>query len=217
MMNGLQRASNSEYASWILAVLAMLTVIHVRLLPALIAGLLVYQLVHVLAPFFARHLSSSRAREVAVGLLALLVFGAVTAAVIATIAFLGSERGSLAVLLAKMAEIIESSRSTMPAWLAEILPRDSEALRESAGHWLREHSTDLQLIGKETSHLLVHLLIGMIIVPWRRCARPGAPKEWDRWRVRSPKGSTASARPSGGSSSPRSAFRRSTRCSPAST
>lgn len=163
MMNGLQRASNSEYASWILAVLAMLTVIHVRLLPALIAGLLVYQLVHVLAPFFARHLSSSRAREVAVGLLALLVFGAVTAAVIATIAFLGSERGSLAVLLAKMAEIIESSRSTLPAWLAEILPRDSEALRESAGQWLREHSTDLQLIGKETSHLLVHLLIGMII------------------------------------------------------
>ncbi len=162
-MNSLQRDSACQYASWILAVVAMLTIIEVHLLPALIAGLLVYQLVHVLAPFFARHLSSSRAREAAVGLLALLVFGVVTAAVLATIAFLGSERGSFAALLATMAEILESSRSTLPAWLAEILPRDSVALRESAGRWLREHSADLQLIGKETGHLLLHLLLGMII------------------------------------------------------
>ncbi|HCZ17808.1 MAG TPA: hypothetical protein DHV85_25195, partial [Candidatus Accumulibacter sp.] len=93
-------------AAWILAVLAMLTIIKVRLLPALIAGLLVYQLVHILAPLFARHLSSSRAREIAVGLLALLVSGVVTAAVFATMAFMGSEHGSFAALLAKMAEIV---------------------------------------------------------------------------------------------------------------
>ncbi|HRF74541.1 MAG TPA: AI-2E family transporter [Accumulibacter sp.] len=161
--DNLPRASACEYAAWILAVLAMLTIIKVRLLPALIAGLLVYQLVHILAPLFARHLSSSRAREIAVGLLALLVSGVVTAAVFATMAFMGSEHGSFAALLAKMAEIVESSRETMPDWLAEVLPRGSEAIRERASHWLREHSTDLQLIGKETTHLLVHLLIGMIV------------------------------------------------------
>lgn len=162
-MGSPQRASLHEYAAWILALLAMLTIIQVHLLPALMAGLLVYQLVHILAPFFARHLSSIRAREVAVALLALLVCGAVTAAVVGVVAFLSSERGSLAALLAKMAEIIESSRATMPAWLAEIMPRGSEALGERAGHWLREHSTDLQAIGKQSTHLVVHVLIGMII------------------------------------------------------
>ncbi|WP_313950852.1 AI-2E family transporter [Accumulibacter sp.] len=162
-MSSPQRASIHEWAAWILALLAMLTIIQVRLLPALIAGLLVYQLVHVLAPFFAQHLSSSRAREIAVGLLALLVCGAVTAAVFGIIAFMSSEHGSLAALLAKMAEIIEGSRAAMPTWLAEILPSGSEAIRERAGHWLREHSSDLQVIGKESTHLLVHLLIGMII------------------------------------------------------
>lgn len=162
-MTSPQRASIHEYAAWVLALLAMLTIIEVHLLPALIAGLLVYQLVHILAPFIARHLSGSRAREIAVGLLALLVCGAITAAALGVVTFLSSERGSLAALLAKMAEIIESSRATLPTWLAEILPRGSEALRESAGHWLREHSTDLQMIGKQSGHLLVHILIGMII------------------------------------------------------
>ncbi|WP_353849850.1 hypothetical protein [Accumulibacter sp.] len=54
------RVTAIEHASWVLALLAMLLVLLVHLLPALIAGLLVYELVHVLAPFFARHLSNSR-------------------------------------------------------------------------------------------------------------------------------------------------------------
>ncbi len=162
-MNNLKKTTLIEYASWILALLAMLLVIEVHLLPALIAGLLVYELVHVLAPFFARHLSSARARAVAVGLVVLLVLGAVTAAVLGLIAFMNSEGGSFAALLAKMAEIVETSRSTLPTWLADLLPRDGEAIRERAGHWLREHSAELQMIGKETGRLLAHVLIGMII------------------------------------------------------
>jgi hypothetical protein len=55
-------ASPCEYAAWILAPVAMVLVIEIHLLPALIAGLLVYELVHVLAPFFARHLPSTRAK-----------------------------------------------------------------------------------------------------------------------------------------------------------
>ncbi|MBL8423672.1 MAG: hypothetical protein JNK06_09285, partial [Candidatus Accumulibacter phosphatis] len=142
---------------------AMVTVISIHLLPALIAGLLVYELVHVLAPLFSRHLSNARARGLAVGLVVLVVVGAVTGAVLGVLAFMGSEGGSFAALLAKMAEIIETSRSTLPAWLADLLPRDGEALRERASHWLREHAAELQLIGKETGHMLAHVLIGMVI------------------------------------------------------
>ena len=141
----------------------MVTVISIHLLPALIAGLLVYELVHVLAPLFSRHLSNARARGLAVGLVVLVVVGAVTGAVLGVLAFMGSEGGSFAALLAKMAEIIETSRSTLPAWLADLLPRDGEALRERASHWLREHAAELQLIGKETGHMLAHVLIGMVI------------------------------------------------------
>ena len=162
-MNALRPAGPQDYAAWILAVAAMVMVISIHLLPALIAGLLVYELVHVLAPLFSRHLSNARARGVAVGLVVLVVVGAVTGAVLGVLAFMGSEGGSFAALLAKMAEIIETSRSTLPAWLADLLPRDGEALRERASHWLREHAAELQLIGKETGHMLAHVLIGMVI------------------------------------------------------
>ncbi len=162
-MSALRPAGPQDYAAWILAVAAMVTVISIHLLPALIAGLLVYELVHVLAPLFSRHLSNARARGLAVGLVVLVVVGAVTGAVLGVLAFMGSEGGSFAALLAKMAEIIETSRSTLPAWLADLLPRDGEALRERASHWLREHAAELQLIGKETGHMLAHVLIGMVI------------------------------------------------------
>ena len=162
-MNTHQRASTPEYAAWIMALVAMVLILKVHLLPALIAGLLVYELVHVLAPCFARHLSNTRARGLAVGLVVALVVGAVSAAVLGLIAFMNSEGGSFAALLAKMAEIIETSRSTLPAWLADLLPRDGEAMRERASHWLREHSSELQLIGKETGHMLAHVLIGMLV------------------------------------------------------
>jgi len=162
-LNALRPAGPQDYTAWILAVAAMVTVISIHLLPALIAGLLVYELVHVLAPLFSRHLSNARARGLAVGLVVLVVVGAVTGAVLGVLAFMGSEGGSFAALLAKMAEIIETSRSTLPAWLADLLPRDGEALRERASHWLREHAAELQLIGKETGHMLAHVLIGMVI------------------------------------------------------
>lgn len=175
-MNAPRPAGPQDYAAWILAVAAMVTVIEIHLLPALIAGLLVYELVHILAPLFSQHLSNARARGLAVGLVVLLVVGSVTGAVLGVMAFMGSEGGSFAALLAKMAEIIETSRSTLPIWLADLLPRDGEALRERASHWLREHAAELQLIGKETGHMLAHVLIGMVIggmVSLRETAAPG--------------------------------------------
>ena len=48
-----------EYAAWTLAALSILFTLHFRVLSALIAGLLVYELVHTFSPFFARHLSPS--------------------------------------------------------------------------------------------------------------------------------------------------------------
>jgi len=152
-----------EYAAWTLAVSSILFVLKFQLLPALIAGLLVYELVHVFFPLFARHLSTGRAKGVAVGLIVLLVLGLVAAASFGVIVYMKSEGGSLSALLAKMAEILEGSRATMPKWLADFLPSSADGIRDNMSHWLREHAADLQLIGRETGHMLAHMLIGMVI------------------------------------------------------
>jgi len=157
------RASAHDYAAWVLAVLGMLFVLGFHLLPALVAGLLVYELVRVLVPLFPARLSTGRARGAAVGLVVLVVVGAVVAAGFAITSFIASEGGGLTALITKMAEILESSRTALPASLAAYLPEGIEELRDSVSDWLREHAAELQKIGKETGHLLLHVIIGMVI------------------------------------------------------
>jgi predicted PurR-regulated permease PerM len=162
-MNKPNAPTAHEYAAWTLAVLGIFFVLKFHLLPALIAGLLVYELVHVFFPLFVRHLSTGRAKGVAVGLIVLLVLGLVGAASFGIIVYMKSEGGSLSALLAKMADILESSRATMPQWLAVYLPSSAEGISDNLSRWLREHAAELQLIGKETGHILAHMLIGMVI------------------------------------------------------
>lgn len=162
-MNKAAHITRSEYASWILAVLAMLFTLRFHLLPALIAGLLVYELVHVLAPLFARHMTTRRAKAAAVIVVSLIVVGVVSAASFGIVVFMKGEGGSLSALLAKMADIIDDSRSTLPAWIAEFLPRNAQGVRDTLSLWLREHASELQSIGKETGHALAQVLIGMVI------------------------------------------------------
>jgi predicted PurR-regulated permease PerM len=152
-----------EYAAWTLAVLGIFFVLQFHLLPALIAGLLVYELARTLFPLFAAHLSTGRAKAVAVALVVLLVVGIVTAAGFGLVAFMRSEGGSVPALLAKMADILEGSRSMLPQWLADYLPNSADDVSATISEWLREHATELQRIGKETGHTLAHVLIGMVI------------------------------------------------------
>ena len=162
-MNKNTHITRSEYASWILAALALLFTLRLHLLPALIAGLLVYELVHVLAPLFARHMTTRRAKAAAIVVVSLFVVGIVSTASFGIVVFMKGEGGSLSALLAKMADIIEDSRSTLPAWVVEFLPRNAQGVRDTLSLWLREHASELQLIGKETGNALAQVLIGMVI------------------------------------------------------
>ena len=162
-MNKNTHITRSEYASWILAALAMMFTLRLNLLPALIAGLLVYELVHVLAPLFARHTTTRRAKAAAIVVVSLFVVGIVSAASFGIVVFMKGEGGSLSALLAKMADIIEDSRSTLPAWVVEFLPSNAQGVRDTLSQWLREHASELQSIGKDTGHALAQVLIGMVI------------------------------------------------------
>ncbi len=153
----------ARIASWILAGLGVLAVLHLHLLPTLLAGLLVFHLVHLLAPRLQRHFASERARLVALFLLAALVVGGVTAAVIGALAFFKGDSGNIALLLGKMAQILEDARSTLPAWIVDLLPENNDSLRAASIDWLREHAAELRSIGKEAGLTLAHILIGMII------------------------------------------------------
>jgi predicted PurR-regulated permease PerM len=156
--------TRTEIASWIIAGIALILVLRLHLLPALLAGLLVFELVHMLAPRLRIvRVGEKRQKVAAVALLAALIVLLITAAIFGAIAFFRSDVGSLAALLAQMADIIDHSRATLPAWIAERLPENAVDLQAKIVEWLRVHAGDVQSAGARFGIALVHVLIGLII------------------------------------------------------
>src|SRR5215813_996252 len=155
-------AHASDIAAWLLASGALLLVLPLHLLPALLAGLLVYELVHLLAPRLkVVRIRQEQGKLAAVALLALGVVLLLTLAGVGIIAFFRSEAGSLPTLLQKMADILERWRTVLPAGVVAQLPEDVDALKETAVAWLRAHAGALPHAGVAAGRTVAHLLIGL--------------------------------------------------------
>jgi len=150
-------------ASYVLAAIALWLVMHQHLLAALFSGLLVYSLVQLLAPKMGRELVGHKGQVAAVALLSVLIVATLTILIWGAITFFRSDAGRISVLLQKMADILEASRSQIPAWIATYIPVDAEALRTMITGWLRSHALEARTMGSEAGRVLAHILIGMII------------------------------------------------------
>lgn len=150
-------------ASYLLAAAALLVVMQAGLLASLYSGLLVYSLVHLLAPILGKQIDSQRARIIAVAILGTSIVLMLIFIVWSGYSFFLSEAGSVPVLLKKMADLIEQSRAQIPDWLAVYLPQGAEDLREMLTSWMREHAVDAKHLGEQTGRTIVNLLAGMVI------------------------------------------------------
>ncbi|MEN9983716.1 MAG: hypothetical protein RI918_1685 [Pseudomonadota bacterium] len=155
--------SKSEIASYISAAVALFAVVKFGLLVALFAGLLVYSLVHLLAPAIEKRYSGNTSRTIAVVLLSAVIILAISAALWAAVVFLRSDASNLHNLLQKLADMIEASRSQLPQWASTYLPDGVEALRQWMTDWLREHAGEAKGLGQQAGHIVVQLILGMII------------------------------------------------------
>src|SRR5258706_249167 len=114
---------------------------------------------HEVAPRISFGRGGSRARLMTVGLVAALVIGALVAVALLAVAFFRSEGASPANLLARMADIIDASRASLPEWIRMQLPEDTEDLREMLVDWMRTHAKDMQVLGRSVGVTLVHVLL----------------------------------------------------------
>lgn len=156
--------SRTDLYTWFFTVLVLGLTLQLHLLSALIAGLLVYELVHVMASRLRQNrVEGDRAKILAVGLIAGLVIAAITASTIGVINFLRNGTDSLPALLQKLADVIEASRGQLPQWSLEYIPADADELRNTITQWLRAHSGSLPLAGTTVAKITAHILIGMVV------------------------------------------------------
>jgi predicted PurR-regulated permease PerM len=163
-MTAIQPATRYQIAAWLMMAAGLLLVLHLRVLPALLAGLLVVQLVHLLAPrFVIGRLGHTWSKVLVVSLITLIVLGALGGVTAGAILYLRTE-GGLTGLLTKMAEVIENSRELLPPWAGEWLPQgDESVIRAGLVEWLRDHAQDLRKLGGDAGRVLLLILLGFII------------------------------------------------------
>jgi Predicted permease len=150
-------------ASWILAGVALLTIVLLHLVSALVAGLLVYELVSLIAPLIERRLIHRWSRWLVVATLAILTILVLILAGFGVAAFLRSEASSPEILSEKLNQIIVEARDKLPPFLVNSFPGNVDDLKTLASGWLDEHSKEVQQIGRDVLHFFIRGLVGMII------------------------------------------------------
>ena len=154
-----------ELASILITVAVLALTLALHLLPSLLAGLLVYQLVHLVSPkITSKRISGGRAKVVVVAFIASVMVIAIALAIWGISVFLRGESGNLPALLQKMAEILGTSKTALPAalqtWIPDVGVYD---LQTDIVAWLKNHATEIRTVGSETAHTIVHILFGLII------------------------------------------------------
>ena len=153
-----------EAISVVVALVVLYAVLELQLLSALLAGLLMAQLVHLTVPLVNRmgvtnHLA---AKGISIVLVTVALSVAISLAVLA-IWRLTAGPESLVVLLQRIAEVIETARNHSPEWVKPYIPSSIEELELAVSKWLRENAWQLQFVGRDVAVFLVHIIIGTII------------------------------------------------------
>ncbi|WP_407314786.1 AI-2E family transporter [Pseudomonas sp. nanlin1] len=150
-------------ASWILVFGGLLLVLPLRLLPSLLAGLLVFELVNMLTPQLQRLIAGRRARWLAVALLGTLVVSVLALIFAGVISFVLHEAENPGASLDKFMGVVDRARGQLPPFIDAYLPASAAEFRVAIGAWLGKHLSELQLMGKDAAHMFVTLLIGMVL------------------------------------------------------
>ena len=158
----LEQQKYINYFAYMLAFLALVFIMSWKLLPALLAGLLIHELVHIISPLVMRYGKiKRRAAEIAVvAIFTVIVVAILTVILIALIHFFRSGNENLPALLKKMAQILETS---LPTWVLEKIPQDVAELKKISIQWLRDHASEITTATKHTLRIFAHIFLGMII------------------------------------------------------
>lgn len=145
-------------------IFALLGTLYLGLLPALLAGLLVYQLVE----FGARMLSPlgvipTTGKIILLILVSLIAITGIAFLMIGIISQVADGPESLVALLQRMADVVEAGRTYMPQWMIQYLPTNTEDWQTTFSGWLRDNASYFGAIGQDTGLLLLHVVIGMVI------------------------------------------------------
>jgi predicted PurR-regulated permease PerM len=162
MQTTIESQRNVRYATFLLALAGLFGIIWLHLLSALLAGLVVYEVVEVLTPLLRRWVPE-RARLLAVAAISTVVAALVILLVAGAISLYRHEVGDTHQLWGKLMPLLEKARQQLPAFVTAYLPDSVGELRLAAFDFAKRHGGGLRLAGTGTARVFAHIIIGLVL------------------------------------------------------
>jgi predicted PurR-regulated permease PerM len=160
----LSDALKYDVAAQIMMIVALYAVLSLGLLAAFLAGILIYELVHIVAPKLLLTGTTHRVRKaIALGIIAIILVLLLTFAIMGLTSFFTDSSDNFVVLLKKMADVVQAARNFIPVWMHEYIPANAEDWQKQFSQWLRENAGALQSLGENFGRILIHIIIGAVI------------------------------------------------------
>jgi predicted PurR-regulated permease PerM len=157
-------AFRCDIAAWVIMGVTLVAILWLHLIAGLLAGLMVFELVQVIA---ARHqlvgVSHRTGRIIAVALVAVVTLALLGLGTFGLATLVTDRSDNLPALMRKMADIVGSARIYLPPSIQEYVPQNVDDVEKAAAVWLRTHAGELQVLGERFGGVLLHVLVGMII------------------------------------------------------
>lgn len=150
-------------ASVLIVAVSLILLLPLKLLPCLIAGLLIYEIIDSITKILQQRIAGRVARFLAVGILTIVVITALTIAFTSAFSFLMHEANHPEQLLKKLLMIIEKARNQLPESIDRYLPATAEDIKNHISQFIMGHLAELRTFGKGAAHLFVTVLIGMVL------------------------------------------------------
>jgi len=151
-------------ATYVLAALALWGVLMLHLISALLAGLLVYEVVEAMTPLIRRAIPGERARLIAVAVVAVVIVGVIVLLVVSGLSFYRHDLGDPQQLWdEKLLPLLDKAHEQLPVWITGNLPDSFADFRSQGMGWAHEHSGDLRLMGTTAARVFAHILIGLVL------------------------------------------------------
>jgi predicted PurR-regulated permease PerM len=160
---GMPALSAVEIGSYLVACASMFLVLRLQLLGALLAGMLVYQVVCAIAPVIGKTMRGACARWIAVVIVAVAIVGGLTGLTVVIIDHVQGDIPGLQKLLDQMMMLTSRARLHLPEWVANYLPVDAGQTKSRVSALMQSNAGMLQQDSKSAASSFGDVLIGMIV------------------------------------------------------
>ncbi|CEL12533.1 putative permease [Candidatus Portiera aleyrodidarum] len=157
------KISKNTIVSLFLFFIGLLLIFPLHLLPCLLSGLLVFELVNAITPLLQKFIPVNKARFFSVVLLGTSIVTILSIFFFTVISLILHEIKNPEKVIQRFMLIFDKARHQLPPCIVIYLPESADEVRQIINEWVYMHINEIQSFGRGALHIFFTLLGGMIL------------------------------------------------------